>query len=400
MKRILVVGSLNMDIVIETPCMPKAGETIAGKSIAQIPGGKGANQAFAAGKLGGNIAMMGAVGNDEKGEKLLESLKGVGVDISRIEVMNDIPTGQAFITVDDQGENAIIIIAGANGKVTKELIDSNLALIKQSDIIIMQLEIPLEIVGYVKKIVEEDGKIVILDPAPAIKDIPENILKGIDYIKPNETELQILTGMEVKNRKDITEAAKILIKKGVKNVIVTMGGDGCLYINKDIEEFFPAYPVKAIDTTADPMAAHEVLMSGIQDVTMIGLDVTNKIALDGSMREILRMLNTKLSTFVYNITQEGMDENWRSRRKAVSPMHDVLTVAYFLDNSIVKLKPAYIDVVTEGIARGQSIVDIGGHWNENKCNAKYAYDVDVVKFYKLFYKEIFNEDITDLVEGK
>ena len=93
MKRILVVGSLNMDIVIETPCMPKAGETIAGKSIAQIPGGKGANQAFAAGKLGGNIAMMGAVGNDEKGEKLLESLKGVGVDISRIEVMNDIPTG-------------------------------------------------------------------------------------------------------------------------------------------------------------------------------------------------------------------------------------------------------------------------------------------------------------------
>ena len=234
MRRILVVGSLNMDIVIETPCMPKAGETIAGKSIAQIPGGKGANQAFAAGKLGGNIAMMGAVGNDEKGEKLLESLKGVGVDISRIEVMNDIPTGQAFITVDDQGENAIIIIAGANGKVTKEL----------------QLEIPLEIVGYVKKIVEEDGKIVILDPAPAIKDIPENILKGIDYIKPNETELQILTGMEVKNRKDITEAAKILIKKGVKNVIVTMGGDGCLYINKDIEEFFPAYPVKAIDTTA------------------------------------------------------------------------------------------------------------------------------------------------------
>lgn len=134
-------------------------------------------------------------------------------------------------------------------------------------------------------------------------------------------------------------------------------------------------PVAEYNFWADPMAAHEVLMSGIQDVTMIGLDVTNKIALDGSMREILRMLNTKLSTFVYNITQEGMDENWRSRRKAVSPMHDVLTVAYFLDNSIVKLKPAYIDVVTEGIARGQSIVDIGGHWNENKCNAKYAYDV-------------------------
>ena len=118
------------------------------------------------------------------------------------------------------------------------------------------------------------------------------------------------------------------------------------------------------------------------------------------MREILRVLNTRLSTFVYNITKEGLDDNWKSRRKMVSPMHDVLTVAYCLDNSIVKLKPAYIDVVTEGIARGQSVVDIGGHWNKNNCNAKYAYSVDVIKFYKLFFKEIFNEDITDLIEEK
>ena len=157
-------------------------------------------------------------------------------------------------------------------------------------------------------------------------------------------------------------------------------------------------PVAEYNFWADPIAAHEVFMAGIQDVTMIGLDVTNKIALDCNMREILRVLNTRLSTFVYNITKEGLDDNWKSRRKMVSPMHDVLTVAYCLDNSIVKLKPAYIDVVTEGIARGQSVVDIGGHWNKNNCNAKYAYSVDIIKFYKLFFKEIFNEDITDLIE--
>lgn len=159
-------------------------------------------------------------------------------------------------------------------------------------------------------------------------------------------------------------------------------------------------PVAEYNFWADPLAAHEVLTAGIKDVTMIGLDVTNKIALDCTMREVLRLLNTNLSTFLYNITQEGMDDNWRSRRKAVSPMHDVLTVAFFLDQSIVRTKPAFIDVVTEGIARGQSIVDVDGHWNNNKCNAKYAYDVDPIRFYQLFYKVIFKEDVTDLCVGK
>lgn len=155
-------------------------------------------------------------------------------------------------------------------------------------------------------------------------------------------------------------------------------------------------PVAEYNFWADPQAAHEVLRAGIRDVTMIGLDVTNRIALNCGMREVLRMIDTPLSNFVYNITREGLDDNWRTRKKAVSPMHDVLTVAYLLDPSILQVKPAYIDVVTEGIAKGQSVVDIDGHWNGGKCNAMYATEVDVEKFYKLFFETIFHEDVTTL----
>lgn len=153
-------------------------------------------------------------------------------------------------------------------------------------------------------------------------------------------------------------------------------------------------PVAEYNFWADPQAAHEVLNSGIKDVTMIGLDVTNQIALNCEMREILRMIDTPLSNFIYNITKEGLDDNWKTRRKAVSPMHDVLTVAYALDPTILDIKEAYVDIVTNGIAKGQSVVDIGGHWNQGRCNAKYAAKVDVKKFYQLFFETIFKENIS------
>lgn len=155
-------------------------------------------------------------------------------------------------------------------------------------------------------------------------------------------------------------------------------------------------PVAEYNFWADPQAAHEVLNAEIDDVTMIGLDVTNKIALDCGLREVLRLLDTDLSVFIYNITKEGVNDNWKSRRKTAAPMHDVLTVAYLIDESILEVKPAYIDVVTEGIAKGQSVVDINGHWNQGKCNAKYASYVDVEKFYKLFFETIFQEDVSTL----
>lgn len=250
MKKILIIGSLNMDIVLETPRIPKVGETISGKTIMQTPGGKGANQAYAVGKLGGNVGMIGAVGDDSFGHTLKENLESVGVDAAGVEMFSGEPTGQAYIAVDEKGENSIILIAGTNGMVTKEMIKKNLKKIQESDIIIMQLEIPLEVVEYVKELAVEFGKIVIVDPAPAIANLPDSFWKGIDYIKPNETELEILIGKEMKNLEELKKGARIMLEKGVKNVVVTLGGDGCLFVSAEREEFFPANKVKVVDTTA------------------------------------------------------------------------------------------------------------------------------------------------------
>ena len=152
--------------------------------------------------------------------------------------------------MDGQGENSIIIIAGTNGLVTRELIDQNRRLIEESDIVIMQLEIPLEVVEYVKELAVSLGKLVIVDPAPAVEGIPDHFWKGIDFIKPNETELAILTGQERKNREELEEGARQMLAKGVKGVLVSLGGDGCLLVQEEESRFFPANKVKAVDTTA------------------------------------------------------------------------------------------------------------------------------------------------------
>lgn len=157
-------------------------------------------------------------------------------------------------------------------------------------------------------------------------------------------------------------------------------------------------PVAEYNFWADPLAAKEVLNAGFQDTVMIGLDVTNKIALGADVRELFRIFNTKLSNFLYNVTRVGLDDNWNSRRKPVAPMHDVLTVAYFIDPTILTLKKANIDVLTDGIGRGQSIVDINGHWNDGRCNVWYAAEVDVNKFYKLLLTTIFEEKKEEILE--
>lgn len=157
-------------------------------------------------------------------------------------------------------------------------------------------------------------------------------------------------------------------------------------------------PVAEYNFWADPLAAKEVLNAGFHEIVMIGLDVTNKIALGADIREILRIFDTDLSRFIYDITRVGLEENWETRQKPVAPMHDVLTVAYLIDESILTLKRANIDVVTEGIAKGQSVVDIKGHWSDGKCNALYAADVDVNKFYKLFLTTIFKEHEDEILK--
>ena len=228
-----------MDFVIEVKQMPLPGQTILGKNFTLVPGGKGANQAYAIGKLGTNTSMLGAVGNDEYGKKLLENLNAVNVN-----------TGCAFINVDETGENSIVVISGANEKMTKELVDNNINLIENADIIVMQLEIPVETVTYIAKIAKEKGKLVILDPAPAIANLSSELLSNVDIIKPNETEVQTLSGIQANSEDDIVRAAKSLLEKGANTVIVTLGKNGSLLVTKEKVQSFKSLDVQVVDTTA------------------------------------------------------------------------------------------------------------------------------------------------------
>lgn len=250
MKKILVVGSLNMDFMIRVKENPKVGETILGETVKLVPGGKGANQAYAVGKLGGNVAMLGAVGTDPFGSQLTDNLNSVHVDTTGVQVMEGIPTGQAFVSVYDSGDNSIIVIPGTNGAISRETIDSHIRYIDECDYIIMQLEIPLDVVQYVKEIAVKKGKKVVLDPAPADSGLKDEFWNGISVIKPNESELGILTGKEVSTREEITAAARELVAKGVETVLATLGGEGCLMVNTEGEQYFPAQKVECVDSTA------------------------------------------------------------------------------------------------------------------------------------------------------
>lgn len=226
------------------------GETIIGKNFSLIPGGKGANQAYALGKLGVNVNMLGLVGNDEYGKILVNNLNSVNVNTDNIVTLQGTNTGCAFINVNNSGENSIIVISGANNKMTTELINKNINLIKCADIIIMQLEIPIDVVTHIAKIAKSYNKLVILDPAPAPDYLPDDLLANVDIIKPNETELKNLTNINCSSKDDILYASKILLQKGVKNVITTLGEKGSILVNNNETKFFSSPIVKAVDTTA------------------------------------------------------------------------------------------------------------------------------------------------------
>lgn len=250
MKKILIIGSINMDMAAEVDHTPVAGETILTDSVKLVPGGKGANQAFAAGRLGGDVTFLGAVGADSYGRIEKENLEKAGVDVSPVIERDDIGTGLAFITVNKDGDNAIVVAAGANMTLSKKEIEDNILLLKQCDIVILQMEIPVETVVFAAKTAKALGKTVILDPAPVPKVFPEELYSYLDIIKPNETELKMLTGMG-DSIEELEAATDILRKKGVSNVVVTLGGKG-VYINtaQGNKQMVSALKVEVADTTA------------------------------------------------------------------------------------------------------------------------------------------------------
>lgn len=246
---ITVIGSLNMDLVLNTTHFPQIGETITSTQYCEIPGGKGANQAVTIGKLQGHVEMIGAVGTDALGEKLLQNLTENGVGISGIKSCSNITTGTAFINVDNHGDNKIILVPGANHLVTSLDIDTHASLIEQSDFVILQLEIPLDTVAYAIKKAHSLGKKTVLNPAPACK-LNASILQHIDILTPNETELELLTDIKINSFEDIKAASHKLIALGVKTVIVTIGDKGALIITNEHFFHIPGHKVNAIDTTA------------------------------------------------------------------------------------------------------------------------------------------------------
>ena len=248
MKNICVIGSLNMDLVVNVDTMPKPGQTIIGSNFKEVPGGKGANQAVAMARLNGNVSMIGKVGEDGFGQTLINSLKNDKVDTTYIRTSKG-ATGVALITVDKNAQNSIVVSPGANFEVKEDDIDNNIEAIKNSDIVVLQLETPLNTIKYALNKAKELNKYTILNPAPAVK-LDDEIIKNVDLLTPNETELEIISGVSIETEEDIQKAAQIMIEKGVKELIVTLGSKGSLYINKEKSMFKKAYKVEAVDTTA------------------------------------------------------------------------------------------------------------------------------------------------------
>jgi len=247
--KLVVVGSSNMDLVISLPRIPAIGETVLGGKSSMVFGGKGANQAVASIRSGGDIAFITKVGNDLFGENMKNHFKREGFRTDLILTDANEPTGIAQIFVSEKGENSIAVAPGANMKLMPKDIEPFTDLIKNSKVVLLQLETPLETVEYIADIAYRNKVKLILNPAPAQK-LSENLLKKVWLITPNETEASLLTGIEVKDASSAEKAAEHLLKMGIKNVIITLGENGSLLCNEKGSEQFKAFKAKAVDTTA------------------------------------------------------------------------------------------------------------------------------------------------------
>ena len=247
MKKICVIGSIGYDLTTYMYKFPKAGETIVGKKFIQNPGGKGDNQVIASARVGGDVTFIGAVGDDNYGELLKKNLEENKVK-THMKIVPNMSSQIATILIDESGENRIVIVPSANNFVDKKQIDDNFEIIKECDIILMQLEIPMETVEYVVDKFYELNKIIILNPAPGA-ELSDNIIKKCTYLTPNENEIGLITKMPYDTIDNIKSAAKCLFDKGAQNVLVTLGEKGAYLKNKNDDIIIPTLKVKALDTT-------------------------------------------------------------------------------------------------------------------------------------------------------
>jgi len=255
---VAVVGSLNMDLVARAPRIPQPGETIIGRDFHTLPGGKGANQAVAAARLGAKVAMVGRVGGDAFARPLLDNLAAAGVDHTFVVQDPGAATGVALIVVDAAGQNSIVVASGANMRLSPADVEAAETVIAAADVLLLQLETPLETVIRAAQIARAHGVTVILNPAPA-RPLPPALLSLVDVLVPNESETALLTGLPLDSRARVEAAAGALRGSGVGAVILTLGEHGALLAQAGGVQVFPAFTVTAVDTTA----AGDAFMGGL-----------------------------------------------------------------------------------------------------------------------------------------
>lgn len=270
--RIAVVGSLNMDLVVRSPRIPQPGETIIGSQYKNVPGGKGANQAVAAARLGAQVSMVGQLGRDAFGDQILRNLAADGVDTSSVLQDEGMPTGVALIVVDDAGRNSIVVASGANMRLSPAHVDAAATAIADADVLLVQLESPLETVIRAAETARDHGVTVILNPAPACA-LPAQLLATVDVLIPNESETALLTGMPVDSQGQAEAAAATLLQQGVGTVVLTLGSKGALLAEERNRQLVPAFQVQPVDTTA----AGDAFVAGLGVALAEGLAIADAV---------------------------------------------------------------------------------------------------------------------------
>jgi ribokinase len=259
MAKILVVGSINMDLVVRVPHAPKPGETILGEDFETFPGGKGANQAVAVSRMGGEVALVGRVGNDDFGDRLIQGLVEDQIKTTYVIKDSEASTGIAMIAVAADGQNMIVVASGANMEVSSDDVNNTRDLMREANLLLVQLECPLETVSEAIDLAKAYDVPVVLNPAPA-QPLSEALLAKVDYLTPNETELALLTEKE-----DIDPAIKELRGMGVRNLILTLGHNGVRVVTDDMDQHIPAYETTVVDTTAAGDAFNGALAVGLAE---------------------------------------------------------------------------------------------------------------------------------------
>ena len=248
MKKIIVVGSANTDMVVKADKLPSPGETVMGGIFFMNAGGKGANQAVAAARLGGKVTFVAKVGNDIFGKQTISGLNKEGVETTYIFEDDNAPSGTALITVNNEGENCIVVAPGANANLSPEDVET-VTIMTEAEIILVQLEIPMETIAFIINKAKANGQKVILNPAPA-QPLTDELLDGLFLITPNETEATLLTGINVHDKTTAAQAADFLQRKGIQNVVITLGKQGAYLQTHHLKILVDAPSVQPIDTTA------------------------------------------------------------------------------------------------------------------------------------------------------